>query len=212
MDLLRELLAQEHRGWRGEKMIGRLSILPRRCVSPPPPGTRRGTCRRAVLGCPGAGAPVRLAWRSGIGVSALQSDDHNRLSARPRPIAARLRGAGRWCWLVRRARCGRFRRFPGCAPSPVAAVIPAQVGGVDVGRCDGGRVQPPLAGQHLRLCAGPSPVDLAPCGAYGGAVALCDRIAGHVKQAAKRVRDASPGAFGLRGFFLAGGRDEQGLE
>jgi hypothetical protein len=33
-------------------------------------------------------------------------------------------------------------------------------------------------------------------------VALCYRIAGHVKQAAKEVKGIGPGTFGCPGFFL----------
>jgi hypothetical protein len=36
-------------------------------------------------------------------------------------------------------------------------------------------------------------------------VALCYRIAGHVKEAAKEVKGIRPGTFSVRGFFLAEG-------
>jgi hypothetical protein len=36
-------------------------------------------------------------------------------------------------------------------------------------------------------------------------VALCYRIAGHVKQAAKEVKGIGPGTFGMPGFFIGRG-------
>jgi hypothetical protein len=36
-------------------------------------------------------------------------------------------------------------------------------------------------------------------------VALCYRIAGHVKQTAKEVKGIGPGTFGMPGFFIGRG-------